>query len=97
MRAAVFAIAIAMSFATALPAAAWSRLYEVYGVEEGDMLKMRAGPEVGYRVLVGLPNGTVVRVYNCESSGAVQWCKISVKEFRSLTGWVSKSYLRERR
>ena len=87
----------ALMFSVAAPAHAWSKLYEVYGVDEGDMLKMRAGPETGYRVLVGLPNGTVVRVSKCESSGAVQWCKVTLKEFRGLTGWVSKSYLREQR
>ena len=87
--------AVALTIMAAAPAQAWSRLYEVRGVDEGDMLKMRAGPDTGYRVLVGLPNGTMVRVYKCESSGAVQWCKVSLKEFRGLTGWVSKSYLRE--
>ncbi|MFT4177834.1 MAG: SH3 domain-containing protein [Luteolibacter sp.] len=89
--------AVALTIMAAAPAHAWSKLYEVHGVDEGDMLKMRAGPDTGYRVIVGLPNGTVVRVYKCESSGAVQWCKASLKEARSLVGWVSMSYLREHR
>ncbi len=97
MRIAALFAAVAMTFAAAMPAQAWSSLYEVYGVAEGDMLKMRAGPDTGYRVIVGLPNGTVVRVYNCESSGAVQWCKVSLKEARGLVGWVSRSYLREQK
>lgn len=89
--------AVALAIMAAAPAHAWSRLYEVRGVDEGDMLKMRAGPDTGYRVIVGLPNGTVVRLYKCESSGAVQWCKVSLREARDLVGWVSKSYLREHR
>lgn len=95
MRAAVLSVAIAMMLAAA-PAHAASRFYEVHGVGKDDMLKMRAGPDTGYRVIVGLPNGTVVRVYSCESNGAVQWCKVALKEARSLVGWVSRSYLREK-
>ena len=41
-------------------AAAWREKFEVYGVAEGDMLKMRGGPGTGFDVWVGLPNGTVV-------------------------------------
>lgn len=96
MRRAVIAAAAAMIFAAALPATADSRFFEVYGVAKDDMLKMRAGPDTGYRVIVGLPNGAVVRVYTCESNGAVQWCKVSLREARGLVGWVSRSYLREK-
>ena len=95
MRAAMIALALAMTFALTMPAEAGSRFYEVYGVKDGDMLKMRAGPDTGYRVIVGLPNGAVVRVYSCESNGAVRWCKVALKEARSLIGYVSMSYLRE--
>lgn len=96
MRAASTAIAAAMIATLAAPAAARPNLYEVYGVEEGEMLKMRAGVGTVYRVIVGLPNGTVVRIQKCEASGAVQWCRVSLQEARSLVGWVSMSYLREK-
>lgn len=69
--------------------------YEVWGVEGEDMLKMRAGPGVGYRVIVGLPNGTVVRVQSCEQTGSTRWCKASLKMARGLKGYVSRAYLRE--
>lgn len=95
MRAAVTAMAVAMIVTTAAPVAARPNLYEVFGVEEGEMLKMRAGIGTVYRVIVGLPNGTVVRVQKCEASGAVQWCRVALDEARSLVGWVSMSYLRE--
>ena len=95
MRGAVIAATAAIILA-AMPAAAGSRYHEVYGVAKDDMLKMRSGPDTGYRVIVGLPNGTVVRVYTCQSNGAVQWCKVSLKEVRGLVGWVSRSYLREK-
>ena len=69
--------------------------YEVWGVEEDDMLKMRAGPGVGYRVIVGLPNGTVLRVTSCEQTGGTRWCKVALKAARGLKGYVSWAYLRE--
>lgn len=96
MRAAPFVTALALALSPAAPAAALTGLYEVHGVDEGEMLKMRAGVGTGYRVIVGLPNGTVVRVQKCESSGSVQWCRVALKEFRSLVGWVSMSYLRKK-
>lgn len=81
---------------TAGPAGAETRgYYEVIGVEEDDMLKMRAGPGTGYRIVVGLPNGTEVWLYSCERSGNTSWCKVSLKEARGLKGWVSGAYLKK--
>ena len=91
----VIALSLGILLAIAGPSAARSNLYEVHGVKEGDMLKMRAGIGTGYRVVLGLPNGTRVRVSTCEASGSVQWCKVTLKEFASVSGWVSMSYLRE--
>lgn len=69
--------------------------YEVAGVAADDMLKMRAGPGIGYRVIVGLPNGTILRIYSCEQTGGTRWCKVSLKQARALKGYVSWAYLRE--
>ncbi|WP_050525922.1 SH3 domain-containing protein [Pseudorhodobacter aquimaris] len=69
--------------------------YEVFGVKGDDMLKMRAGPSVGYNIILGLPNGTVLRVYSCEQTGGTRWCKVSLKEARGFKGYVSWAYLRE--
>ncbi|MEF3049042.1 SH3 domain-containing protein [Pseudotabrizicola sp. L79] len=69
--------------------------YEVTGVSEDDMLKMRAGPGTGYRVIVGLPNGTLLRVRSCEQTGSTRWCRVTLKEVRGLKGYVSWAYLRE--
>lgn len=71
-----------------------ARQYEVVGVAEDDMLKMRAGPGVGYRIIVGLPNGTIVRVYSCEQTGGTRWCRVSLKQARGLKGYVSWAYLK---
>lgn len=68
--------------------------YEVVGVEDEDMLKMRMGPGIGYRVIVGLPNGTVLWLQSCERSGSTSWCKVALKQARGLKGYVSGAYLR---
>ncbi len=97
MRLTALALPFLIVLAASLPAAAASGTYEVHGVKDGDMLKMRAGVGTGYRVVLGLPNGTRVKVMKCEASGSVQWCKVALKEFVSVSGWVSMSYLRASR
>lgn len=69
--------------------------YEVYGVEGDDMLKMRGGPGTGYIVIVGLPNGTVLRVHSCQQTGGTRWCKVSLDRAPGLKGYVSWAYLRK--
>lgn len=69
--------------------------YEVHGVEGDDMLKMRAGPGTGYIVIVGLPNGTVLRVQSCQQTGGTRWCDVYLERARGLRGYVSWAYLRK--
>ncbi len=69
--------------------------YEVVGVEDNDMLKMRAGPGTGYKVILGLPNGTVLRLHECDQTGGTRWCKVSLEQTRQLKGYVSWAYLRK--
>ncbi|MCE0505804.1 MULTISPECIES: SH3 domain-containing protein [unclassified Roseivivax] len=66
----------------------------VYGVEEGDMLKLRAGPGTGFDVYTGLPNGTLVQVRDCDQQGGVRWCRVALERTPEMTGYVSQSYLR---
>ncbi|WP_417810063.1 SH3 domain-containing protein [Thioclava sp.] len=82
--------------ATPALADSWRGSYEVYGVKGEDMLKMREGPGVGYKVIVGLPNGTRVKVQNCQRLGNTRWCEVTLERARSLKGFVSESYLREK-
>ncbi|WP_232829352.1 SH3 domain-containing protein [Tropicimonas sp. IMCC34043] len=91
---------LAIVAAQAIPVAALAAgpsgrtsMVEVTGVEDEDMLKMRAGPGTGYRVIVGLPNGTVLRNHGCNRVGGTPWCKVSLREARGLTGYVSGHYL----
>ncbi|EPX78335.1 SH3 domain-containing protein [Salipiger mucosus] len=73
----------------------WNGRHEVYGVEEGDMLKLRGGPGTGFDIYTGLPNGTVVQVHECTPTGGTSWCEVSLERARGLRGWVSEAYLRE--
>ncbi len=96
MRKAILATLAATALAACVPSD--GRLhpsYVVSGVEEGDMLKLRAGPGTGFRVILGVPNGTVLRIYSCEQTGGTRWCKASVKDSGVVTGYVSWAYLRE--
>ncbi|MBM2294393.1 SH3 domain-containing protein [Sulfitobacter pseudonitzschiae] len=69
--------------------------FEVTGVDDDDMLKMRAGPGTGYKVILGLPNGTVLRVHSCTQTGGTRWCEVSLKAARAMKGHVSWAYLRK--
>ncbi|SFT33765.1 SH3 domain-containing protein [Sedimentitalea nanhaiensis] len=69
--------------------------YEVVGVEGEDMLKLRAGPGIGFKIILGLPNGTILRIHGCEQTGGTRWCKVSLKQSRKLKGYASWAYLRE--
>jgi uncharacterized protein YraI len=94
----IYALAVAalVVFSTVDPAQAnWRGRYEVHGVGEDDMLKMRAGPGIGYNVILGLPDGTAVRVESCEMIGSTLWCSVSLDRARGLKGYVSWVYLRE--
>ncbi|MDU9005596.1 SH3 domain-containing protein [Sedimentitalea todarodis] len=99
MRRAVFAVLAATVLGTVMatkPAEAGPfGLHEVIGVEDDDMLKLRAGPGIGYKILLGLPNGTVVRLHGCDQTGGTRWCKVSLKQSRAVKGYVSWAYLQK--
>lgn len=68
---------------------------EVAGVEEGDMLKLRAGPGLGYEIIVGLPNGTLMRIGECQRLGGTVWCEAALDRDPGTKGYVSETYLRK--
>ncbi|SDY06888.1 SH3 domain-containing protein [Citreimonas salinaria] len=90
------ALAAALIMSTAAPAAAQSGRYEVFGVAEDDLLKLRAGPGTGFVVVAGFPNGTALRVYECTQTGGTRWCEVAMERARGLRGYVSFAYLRKR-
>ncbi|RDC71827.1 SH3 domain-containing protein [Rhodovulum sp. 12E13] len=67
----------------------------VTGVGADDMLKLRAGPGTGFRIVAGLPEGSVVVNRGCSRVGGTPWCEVELAESRGLRGYVSGHYLRD--
>ncbi len=91
----LIAVALGTAFAAGSAKAEPSGYYAVAGVEADDLLKMRAGPGINYKIVLGLPNGAEVWVHSCERSGSTSWCKVSLKRSRGLKGFVSGAYLQK--
>lgn len=65
----------------------------VAGVDDGEMLKLRAGPGTGFRVIVGLPEGTELIDRGCDRIGGTPWCEVALRAAPRLRGYVSGHYL----
>lgn len=65
----------------------------VAGVGDDDLLKLRGGPGLGYRVVLGLPDGTVLTRRDCVTEVGQLWCRVALGNAPSVTGYVSADYL----
>ena len=65
----------------------------VTGVGQGDLLKLRYGPSLGYKVKLGLPDGTEVVRRTCVTEMGQLWCEVSLAKDPGVTGYVSAAYL----
>lgn len=65
----------------------------VTGAGEEEFLKLRAGPGLGYRVILGLPDGTPLTRRSCVTEVGQLWCKVSLANAPSVSGYVSADYL----
>lgn len=61
-----------------------------------DLLKLRYGPSLGYKVKLSLPDGTELIRRDCVTEMGQLWCKVSLADSPKLTGYVSADYLRTR-
>ena len=61
-----------------------------------ELLKLRAGPGLGYRIRLGLPDGTVVNRQHCVTEVGQRWCRVSLAATPAMWGYVSADYLSER-
>lgn len=68
----------------------------VKGTGPDDLLKLRAGPGLGFRVVVGLPEGTSLNRRDCVTELGQLWCRVSLVDAPQITGYVSADYLSER-
>ena len=61
-----------------------------------ELLKLRAGPGLGYRVILGLPDGTELIRRDCVTELGQEWCRVSLSDTPGMTGYVSADYLTDR-
>ncbi len=58
-----------------------------------ELLKLRAGPGLMYKVVLGLPDGTELIRRDCVTEVGQLWCRVSLAKAPSVTGYVSADYL----
>lgn len=61
-----------------------------------DLLKLRSGPGLEYKVLLGLPDGTALRRRDCVTELGQLWCRVALADAPQVTGFVSADYLTSR-
>lgn len=67
----------------------------VSGAGDDELLKLRAGPGLGYSVILGLPDGTSLERRDCVTELGQLWCRVALSAAPGLTGYVSADYLAE--
>ena len=65
----------------------------VDGAGPDELLKLRAGPSLGYKVILGLPDGTEVIRNDCVTELGQRWCRVTIAAARGVSGYVSADYL----
>ncbi len=61
-----------------------------------ELLKLRAGPGLGFSVVLGLPEGTSLNRRDCVTEVGQLWCRVSLTAAPQITGYVSADYLSAR-
>ena len=68
----------------------------VVGAGPDELLKLRAGPGLGYRIVLGLPDGTLLNRRDCVTEVGQLWCRVSLTAAPQISGYVSADYLSAR-
>lgn len=66
---------------------------QVTGTGPDELLKLRAGPGLGFNVILGLPEGTLLNRRTCVTEVGQLWCRVSLRDAPQITGYVSADYL----
>jgi uncharacterized protein YraI len=85
---------LAVLFVTACSDITGSRAV-VEGAGDDEFLKLRAGPGLGFSVVLGLPDGTQVTRHDCVTELGQLWCRVSLAAAPQIDGYVSADYLSE--
>lgn len=68
----------------------------VKGVGPDDLLKLREGPGLDHRIIIGLPDGTHLSRQNCVTKNGKVWCRVTLTDRPVISGYVSADYLAHR-
>lgn len=68
----------------------------VKGAGPDDLLKLREGPGLDRKIIIGLPDGTRLTRQNCVTTNGKVWCKVFLTDQPSVSGYVSADYLAHR-
>ena len=68
----------------------------VSGTGPEELLKLRSGPGLGFNVVLGLPDGTVLNRQDCVTEVGQRWCEVALADGPRITGYVAADYLRDR-
>ena len=68
----------------------------VKGAGPDDLLKLREGPGLNHKIIVGLPDGTPLTRQNCVTNEGKVWCKVALTDRPGVSGYVSADYLAPR-
>lgn len=85
-------IVVALSLLAGCNSAAGSRVV-VERAGPDDFLKLRAGPGLGYRIVLGLPDGTELIRRDCVTELGQEWCRVSLSDAPAVSGYVAADYL----
>lgn len=65
----------------------------VKGAGPDDLLKLRTGPGLNYKIIMGLPDGTRLKRHDCVTEVGQLWCRVSLDSAPGVSGYVSADYL----
>ena len=65
----------------------------VKGTAEQEFLKLRAGPGLGFSIVMGLPDGTRLTQHGCVTEVGQLWCQVSLAQAPAIKGYVSADYI----
>ncbi|KGJ02242.1 SH3 domain-containing protein [Paracoccus halophilus] len=68
----------------------------VKGAGPDDLLKLREGPGLNHKIIIGLPDGTRLTRQNCVTNNGKVWCRVSLTDRPAISGYVSADYLAHR-
>ena len=68
----------------------------VKGAGPDDLLKLRDGPGLDHKIILGLPDGTRLTRGGCVTRAGTVWCRVSLTDRPDVSGYVSAEYLAHR-